>query len=142
MGVDLVLRQVLGEFFEQLFAHLLRVGAGSVVDGFSEPPFARSGQAVRNRIWKELACPVGEFVLGPFCDDPCRRALQHGDMRSGGRHRRHERDGGGRTDHHDPLVAVVEVLWPLLRVNDLTPEVIRGGNSGVYPPRYSSSRCT
>jgi hypothetical protein len=41
-------------------------------------------------------------------------------------HCRHQRHGGGAAaDHDDPLVAVVEVLWPLLRVHHLAVELIQ-----------------
>ncbi len=59
------------------------------------------------------------------------RALQHRDVSSLVRHRRHKRHSGcARADDHDALAGVVEVLRPVLRVNHFSLEAVAAGELG------------
>ncbi len=79
----------------------------------------------RAKAWPDLCAeaamhPVGLGVDGRHGGDPCGRALQHGDVAGGLRHFRHE--GHGRrtgADDGDGLARVVEIVRPVLRVDDL-----------------------
>ena len=65
-------------------------------------------------------------------DDVARRALEHRHVRRPLGHRGDERHRGrAAADHHDALAGVVEVLGPVLRVDDLAPEALVPANSGV-----------
>jgi hypothetical protein len=67
---------------------------------------------------------VGEVVGVAAGDEIGRRALQHGDMRAvAGEGRGQGRGRGARADDHHPLVLVVEIPRPGLRVHDRTLEV-------------------
>ena len=68
---------------------------------------------------QHFAQPVGDWVVIRAGHNIRWRTLHHGHMRGSARHRRNNGDGGcTRTDDHHTLVGVVEVLWPLLRMND------------------------
>ena len=61
-----------------------------------------------------------------------RRALQHGHMRGGLRHGRHQGDGGGATSHHHhPFASMVQPGRPKLRVNHLALEVLKTCKVGL-----------
>ena len=67
---------------------------------------------------------VGERILRRPRHHVGRRALQHGDVRSGLGHFRHQRHGGrARADHHHALAGIVEILRPFLRMHDLAGEI-------------------
>ena len=71
---------------------------------------------------------VGERILRRPRHHVSRRALQHGDMRRGLGHLRHQRHGGrARADHHHALAGIVEIFGPFLRMHDLAGEVGRAG---------------
>ena len=73
-----------------------------------------------------LAQLVGERILRRPRHHVGRRALQHGDVRGGLGHLRHQRHRGrARADHHHALAGVVEILRPFLRMHDLAGEVGR-----------------
>jgi len=53
-----------------------------------------------------------------------RRALQHGDMRAAISQRRDQGGGRGtRADHRHLLAAEIEIVWPVLRVDNLPLEL-------------------
>ena len=73
--------------------------------------------------------PRGERVVGRLREDVGRRALEHRHVRGGLGHRRddgHRR--GAAADHDDAPAGVVEVLRPVLRVGDVTAEVLDAGH--------------
>src|SRR3954454_13598796 len=69
---------------------------------------------------------VGERILRRPRHHVSRRALQHGDVRGGLGHFRHQRHRGrARPDHHHALARIVEGLRPFLRMHDLAGKVGR-----------------
>jgi len=78
-----------------------------------------------------LQKPGGDRVFGRPRDDESRGALQHCHLRRGFGQRRNKRDGGrAAADHEDPLAGAIEVLRPLLRMDDGPRELLHAGPAG------------
>ena len=74
---------------------------------------------------QELAQEVGDRVARRQRDDVAGRALKHRHVLGVPRHRRDERDRSrAAADHHHSLARVVEVLGPVLGVDDLPAEAL------------------
>ena len=89
------------------------------------PPVQHIGRLLRQR----LVRPHGERVDVGQRTDVGRRALQHRHMARAriGQGRNQSHRGGTAADDDDLLARVVEVLRPVLRVNDRALEVLRAG---------------
>ena len=105
--------------------HQLRAAAAELVEGRLDQDVLPAHDRVGGALGQAAAQPVGEPVLGRQRDDVGGRALQHRHVRGLLGHRRHQRHrGGAAADHDDALAGVVEVLGPVLRVDDRAGEAV------------------
>ena len=75
------------------------------------------------------------MILRRHGDNVGRRALQHGDVRRRLRHFGHQGHGGrAAANHHHALVRVCDVLGPLLRMDNLSLELLSPGKLRGIPP--------
>ena len=99
--------------------------------GFGDNVVAAGGECV-TLTWQPPAQGDRDVVDGREGHDVGRRALQHrhvlGARLRQGRHQGHRRGAG--PDHHHPLAAVVEVVGPVLRVDDGPGEAVEAGQVG------------
>ena len=103
--------------------HLLRIVARQFEREVLHLDVLEPGDPVGELLGQHLAQEIGNRILGRAREHPGGRALQHGDVRRLLRHRRHDGDRGrARSDHHNVLAGVVELLGPELRVEHLTFE--------------------
>lgn len=110
---------------EQGLADQAGEGPGEHEEDHLHGHVARPRLAVDPGFRKEAAEEIGDRVLLRQGDHVGWRALQHGDVGGLVGQRRHQGHGGrAATDHHHLLAAVVEVLGPQLRMDDLPGEVL------------------
>ena len=70
--------------------------------------------------------PAGNRIFRRTGDNIGRRALEHGNLRGGASHRRHQRyRRRTAADHDHALVGIIQIFRPLLRMDDLAPETLR-----------------
>ena len=125
------LSQFLARHLQQLFAYAFGALFALPVDPALElnvlPAGDRIGRLLRQQPLQQRRYPVGVRYRGHVG----RRALQHHDVPGFLGHLREQRHRGrARADDDDFLAAVVEVLGPVLRMDDLAPEVVAPLNSG------------
>ncbi|MNQ55376.1 hypothetical protein D3C85_694700 [compost metagenome] len=110
---------------EEKRAHHLRPASARKISAPIQQDIARAAQCVRPALRHDARQCSGHLVDRRQRVDIGRGALQHGDVLDAVRHRRNQ---GGRscaaTDHHDLLALIVQVLWPVLRVNQGAFEVL------------------
>ena len=126
MGVDVVaLGQLAAQPGAQHPLDQLRPPTAEPVEALGgerlEPPHGGTGKASR----QDAAQQVGDGVLLGQRGDVGRRALQHRHVRGLLGHGGHERDGGGAAaDDDHTLARVVEIVGPLLRMDDRAGEAL------------------
>ena len=92
----------------------------------AKPDALPLGDAVGERLRQMFVRPAGDGILRRACDDIGRRTLQHGDLLCGLRHRGHQRHRRrAAADHDHALARIIQIVRPLLRVDDLPPESLR-----------------
>ena len=106
-------------------AHHCRVALAQVVDEPLASHVEPARQPVGELVGQHAPEAVGDRVLLGQRHHVARRALKHRDVLGLPSHRRNEGDrGGSAADHHDALAGVVEVLRPVLRMDDPAGEVL------------------
>ena len=132
VGVDVVPGgQLALETLAQESLHLLRVAPAQRIEGLGHQgvgPLAAVPAYCLGSTWRKSLAIGSALRQG---GDVGRRALQHRDVgrRAGqGGHQGHR--GGAAADDHDPLADVVEVLGPVLGVNEGAGEVAHAGEVG------------
>ena len=131
VGVDLVLRQVLGELAQQSSTDPVGVGAGLAIHVLAEAPVLLAGEFERQAIGQHLPKGVRDRILRRRRHDPGWCALHHGHVLGPvghGRNEGHRR--GARPDDRNPLAGVVEIFGPFLGVDDLAAERVGAGELG------------
>ena len=119
---------------EQLLAHLVGVGARAPVEERLQRRVLAARDRVRDTLGQHLAERVRDRVAVRPGDDVGGRALQHGDVGGVVGHRRHEgHRGRTRSDHHHSPARVVEVVGPVLGVDDRAAEALAPGELGCVP---------
>ncbi len=129
VGVDVVAggQAGLGALADEA-AHRLRGAAGELVAEHHPQHVLPAHDRVDRLRRKTAAQRCGETVLCGQGDDVGGRALQHRHPLGPLGHRRDQRHrGGAAADHHDPLADVVEVLRPVLGVDDPALEALAAG---------------
>ena len=127
IDVDIVAKLFLHHMKHLLF-NLLRANAGLIIEKQLEQDIPPAGNAVSHLIRHNFPHKIGGFILGWSRNDIGRRALQHGDMLSLIRHRRHQRHScGPRSDNHDFLARINEVLRPKLGMNEIALKSVFSG---------------
>ena len=115
-----MLLDLAGQEFTELGGVVTRALEEEILHGHVLP----AGQAIGQLFWQDTAQGVGECILGRARRIPCRRALQHRDHLRLAGHGGHDGDGGRtRSNHHDPLVVIVQILRPELWMDDLACEI-------------------
>ena len=129
VGVDVVaVGQLLDRHLPDPAADHVGPAPAEPVDQRGQRDVLPAGDRVGEPRAEQRAQPVGDRILGRQGQDVAGRALQHRHVRRRLGHRRHQRHRGrAAADHHDPLARVVEVLRPVLRVDDLPAEVLDAG---------------
>ncbi len=125
MGVDVVVRpQLLAHHGDDPLLGGLGVFARGVEEIHLEQHIAPANDVIGQLGRQPFAQVVGEGVLGRARDHIGGRALQHGHMGGGPGHFRHQgHRRGPRADHHHPLAGIVQILRPMLRMDDAALEV-------------------
>ena len=139
---DTLIPRIVGRFeialhgvtFGKLFAHAIEDGCldlGGLAPSISvcrdaEPDALPLGYAVREPLGQVFVRPAGNRILRRAGDDIGRRALEHGNLLRRPRHRGHQRNRRrAAADHDHALVGVIQIIGPLLRMDDLPPESLR-----------------
>ena len=95
-----------------------------LIDIALEPHVLGARQAIGQLLWEDRAQQRGYRILGRQRHHIGRRTLQHGDLGRLFRERWHQGHGGRTTaDDHHALAATVQILGPLLRMDDGAAEV-------------------
>ena len=120
VGVDVIVgAESLPDPVQQQFLHLLRIGSGLAVDESLAEHVLLAGEGVGQPGWKEASQLIGDGVLGWPGHHVGGGPLNHRHVGRGvgdGRDESHGCCAGA--DHHYPLSGVVEVVGPLLGVDD------------------------
>ena len=91
-----------------------------------------AGKPIVQLVRKHPAHRERDLVDGRQRDDVRGRALQHRHVRRVVGHCRHQRDRGrAAADHHDALVAVVEIVRPVLRMDERAGEIVLARQLGT-----------
>ena len=125
VGFEIIVsRQQLCEAFQQQFPYLAGVDSRLLVEILAERDILPAHDVVRHLRGQDGFERIGDGIAAGAGHHPRGGALQHGDVRGGIGHRRHQRDRrGARSDDHDALAFVVERFRPELRVDDLALEL-------------------
>ena len=120
MFVYVVIRaEVSANAVEQFGFHHLWLSAGSLVHQLLHRGVLPTRHVVGHLSRQHFAQLVCDWVVIRAGNNIRWRTLHHCHVRGGVCHRRNDGDGSStRTDDHHALVGIVEVVWPLLRMND------------------------
>ncbi|PHK11687.1 hypothetical protein VF09_06710 [Nostoc linckia z9] len=124
-------RQLGGDAVEYPLVDLFWRLPGAAVEIHAEQYVLPARDPVGQARGKDAAQKVRDPVFGGARDHVGRRALQHHHVRGVLRHLGHQ--GHRRrtaADHDHALAAIVELLGPMLRVDDRTPEALAAGELG------------
>ena len=106
--------------------------ARELEDAEADEDVLPADDAMGSVLGERAAQEVGNGIARGQGEDVAGRALQHGDVRGGRGHGGHEGDGGGSAaDDDDALAGVVEIFGPVLRVDELSAELVAAGEVGL-----------
>ena len=124
--------QAFAGLIEQQLAHFPGLPARAPVEPGLKPRIFPARQTVGPGFGQQRAQGVGEPIARGARHHPGRRALQHNHLGGLLRHRGHQGNGGrSRTDDDHALAGVIEVLGPMLGVNEGSGKRFASGKIGL-----------